>query len=157
VDREVSGDIEEGVRKQLALDTDKTTAIMAACVFVAVCSGLIVEVWQLAFGHLHAIEYLPLRLSAWDTFIPELGEKLVPLFMLWIGISVWKHLDRFQKFTAVLFIFYFWIGAVLSNCESLNHTVLYSLTICAHTVDSVSSVLILVLIIRWFRSIIRYV
>jgi hypothetical protein len=157
VDGEVKDESEEGVRKELTLDTDKTTAILAASVFVVVCIGLVVQLRKLAFGHLHAIEYRPLRLSAWYAFIPELVEKLVPVFILWMGLSVWKQLDRFQKFTAALFISYFCVSAVLNNWESADHTVRYSLTLFAHALDLISSFLILVVIVRWFRSIVKYV
>jgi hypothetical protein len=157
VDGEVSGESEEGVRKELALDTDKTTAILAACVLVVDCIGLVVQLWKLAFGHLHAIEYRPLKLSAWYTLIPEVVEKLLPVFILWAALSVWKQLDKVQRFTAVFLSLYFWMGAVLTNWKELDYTVRYSLTVCAHAVDLAFSFLIMVVIVRWFRSIVRYV
>jgi hypothetical protein len=154
MDGKVSGDTKTEKTK-LALDTDKGTALAVGCVFLFLTIGLIWQIRHLV-GHIRTVQYKPFDAKVDLTSVSAVLDTIAPFIMLWLVWSYWRFADNLERATAVLFILESAAGIFLRNVE-LGYTVRYSLSGCTHLLGLVVLVMIIGIIIRWFRSIIRYV
>jgi len=141
-------------KRELALDTDKVTAIVWICVFLVAMFRSVVDGWGIISADFRLIPYDPIGLSF--STPAQMVESIAPLWMLWVATQVWPALDRLQRLAAVLWIAVLLTAAILRNFQ-LNNIVRASVSIAVTVIGLLCWLLIMFLIVRWFRSKVRYV